>query len=119
MVGCRASPPLAYAFLAVRLAVVFFAVVLRALVLAGAFFAVVFLAAVLRVGVDFVAPARPVARDAALPATLAAALGSFFAPLTTSLNPWPALNFGTDVFLIFTVSPVRGLRPVRAGRATF
>ena len=48
-----------------------------------------------------------------------AAFGSFLAPLTTSLKLWPALNFGTEVFLIFTAAPVRGLRPVRAGRATF
>ncbi len=52
-------------------------------------------------------------------ATETAALGSFLAPLTTSLKPWPALNFGTVVFLIFTAAPVRGLRPTRAGRATF
>ena len=49
----------------------------------------------------------------------AAAFGSFLAPLTTSLKLWPGLNFGTEVFLIFTAAPVRGLRPVRAGRTTF
>ena len=72
--------------------------------------AVVFLAAVF-----FAGAAVPVAERAAEAATF----GSFFAPLTTSLKLWPALNFGTDVFLIFTAAPVRGLRPVRAGRATF
>lgn len=49
---------------------------------------------------------------------LAADLPSFFVPLTTSLKCCPALNFGTAVFLIFTDAPVRGLRPVRAGRVT-
>jgi hypothetical protein len=48
-----------------------------------------------------------------------ATLGSFFAPLTTSLNVVPARNAGTVVFLTFTVSPVRGLRAVRAARARF
>ena len=57
----------------------------------------------------------PLAERAAVTATF----GSFLAPLTTSLKLWPALNFGTDVFLILTAAPVRGLRPVRAGRATF
>ena len=60
-------------------------------------------------------PVVPAARRAAV----TAAFGSFLAPLTTSLKLWPALNFGTVVFLIFTAAPVRGLRPVRAGRATF
>jgi hypothetical protein len=87
------------AFLAGALAAVFFAVVLAAV-----FFAVVFFAVVV-----------PVADLA----TETAAFGSFLAPLTTSLKPWPGRNFGTVVFLIFTAAPVRGLRPVRAGRATF
>jgi hypothetical protein len=104
------------------LAVVFFAAVFLAVVflapdfaddLAEVFLAVVFLAVVLLA--VFLAGAVPVPERAAE----AAAFGSFLAPLTTSLKLWPGLNFGTDVFLIFTVSPVRGLRPVRAGRATF
>src|SRR3712207_8196647 len=36
-----------------------------------------------------------------------------------SLNPAPARNVGTDVFLTFTASPVRGLRAVRAPRTRF
>ena len=48
-----------------------------------------------------------------------AALGStsFLAPDTTPLNSAPGRNFGSLVALIFTVSPVRGLRPRRALRA--
>src|SRR5690242_14703030 len=49
----------------------------------------------------------------------AAAFGSFFAPLTTSLNVVPARKAGTVVFLTLTVSPVRGLRAVRAALARF
>lgn len=94
--------------------------------LAGADFAVLFFAVDLLAD-DFAAPvaffAAPAADRVVVPdadrAAEAAAFGSFLAPLTTSLNPWPALNFGTEVFLILTDSPVRGLRPVRAGRATF
>ena len=41
-------------------------------------------------------------------------------PLATiSLKPAPARNAGTDVFLTFTASPVRGLRAVRAPRTRF
>lgn len=45
--------------------------------------------------------------------------GSFFAPLTTSRNAVPGLNFGTDVFFSRTVAPVAGLRAVRAGFSRF
>ena len=77
--------------------------------LAVLFFAVLFVA---------VLP-EAVLLDAAVLAAEAVAFGSFFAPDTTSLKLWPALNFGTEVFLMRTVAPVLGLRPVRAGRATF
>ena|GEM_PF-5751204 len=46
-------------------------------------------------------------------------LGSFFAPLMTSLKCVPARNAGTLVFFTRTASPVRGLRAVRAARARF
>lgn len=42
-----------------------------------------------------------------------------FASETTLLNDEPARKRGTEVFLILTFSPVRGLRPVRAPRAAF
>lgn len=78
----------------------------------------------------FAAPAAPSAAlaaaravDRAAPVADRAALdcnfGSFFAPLTTSLKLAPGLNFGTDVFFNFTVAPVAGLRPVRAGLSRF
>ncbi len=70
------------------------------------FFAAVFLVAVVAV------PA--LARPPALPA-----LGSDRGLAVTCLNAVPGLNFGTAVFRIRTVSPVRGLRPVRAARAIF
>jgi len=35
------------------------------------------------------------------------------------LNAVPGRNLGIEVFLIFTVSPVRGLRPTRALRTVF
>ena len=41
---------------------------------------------------------------------------SFFSPLTTFFRSAPALNAGTVVFFTLTVSPVRGLRAVRAPR---
>ena len=44
---------------------------------------------------------------------------AFFLPETIALNSAPARNFGTEVALIFTVAPVCGLRPVRAGRSFF
>src|SRR5690606_8843068 len=37
--------------------------------------------------------------------------------LTASFRALPGRNFGTLAFLILIVSPVRGLRPVRAARA--
>src|SRR6185295_12869695 len=91
----------------------FFAVVLRA----GAFFAAAFLAGaffavVLRAGAFFAA------------AFLA---GAFFAvvffagPLpdtTASLNALSGVIFATRFALIFTGSPVAGLRPIRAARST-
>lgn len=135
-----------YAFLAARFVVlaapvVFLAAVLPVVVfLAVVFAAVDFLAALvffapaLFVAADvfavvdvFLAEAfvavRPVAvSDTALVAFLAApaaALGSFFAPLTKLLKSEPGRNFGTDVFFTRTRSPVAGLRAVRAGRSTF
>ena len=42
---------------------------------------------------------------------------SFLAPDTTPLNSAPGRNLGSLVALIFTASPVRGLRPMRALRA--
>ena len=103
--------------------------------LAGAaFFAavVVFLAAAVLVvaaarlaGAAFlaVAPAAALAAVVAVPAAArapaTAALGSFLGLATTSLKPAPARNFGTLVLRMRTVSPVRGLRPVRAARADF
>ena len=47
----------------------------------------------------------------------AAGSTSFLAPETTPLNSAPGRNFGSFVALIFTASPVRGLRPIRALRA--
>jgi hypothetical protein len=47
------------------------------------------------------------------------ALGSFLAPLTTSLNVVPARKAGTLVFFTRTVSPVRGFLAVRAARVRF
>lgn len=72
---------------------------------------------------DFVAGDRPLVAFAPVPdvdfAVAAATLGSFFAPLTTSLNPVPARNAGTAVAFTFTAAPVAGLRAVRALRARF
>ena len=68
--------------------------------LAGAFLAGAFLAAAFLAGaflaVGLAAPAR--------------------APATMALNSAPGRNLGNLVALIFTASPVRGLRPVRAAR---
>ena len=96
------------AFLAVALAGVAFFVA----ALAGvAFLAVVFFAA---------APAAAATAADAVPAEARVAadpvLASFFWPETMSLKLVPARNFGMRVFLILTVSPVLGLRPVRAAR---
>jgi hypothetical protein len=127
----------------VALAVVFFAAVfLAAVVLAAVDFAAVDLAAVLRVAfavvrlagadlapvffagafaaVALAAVARVVVDFAGVDfaAALAGAIfGSFFDPFTTFLNSWPARNAGTEVFLTRTLSPVAGLRAVRAARS--
>ena len=45
--------------------------------------------------------------------------GSFLAPETTFFRSAPALNFGTDFFLVFTRAPVCGLRTQRALRTAF
>ena len=63
--------------------------------------------------------ARLVAVPAAARVPARAALGSLRGLATTSLKALPARNRGTCVLLIFTASPVRGLRPVRAARAAF
>ena len=47
------------------------------------------------------------------------AFASFLVPVTTSLKPCPALNAGVNDFFTLTVSPVRGLRAVRAFRMRF
>lgn len=76
-------------------------------------FAAVDFAAVDLVAADLLAEAVDVAFFAV------EALGSFLLPLTTSLKFVPARKAGTLVFLTFTLSPVRGLRAVRAARARF
>src|SRR5450631_992761 len=89
----------------------FTAVFLAATFLAGtAFFTVAFFTAVLLEAALVVAEAR---------APAAELLGSCLGSATTARNCVPALNFGTAVFLILTLAPVRGLRPIRAARATF
>jgi hypothetical protein len=123
---------LVVALLAVLLAVLVVALLADLLAvleaaLAGADFAgaalAVFVADAARFAAVLVAPAAALAALVAPPADArppaAAALGSWRGSATTFLNAVPALNFGTVVFLIFTVSPVRGFRPVRAPRATF
>src|SRR5450631_1415899 len=92
-------------------AVFFTALFLAATFLAGtAFFTVAFFTAVLLEAALVVAEAR---------APAAELLGSCLGSATTARNCVPALNFGTAVFLILTLAPVRGLRPIRAARATF
>ncbi|OEJ21834.1 hypothetical protein AR457_41165 [Streptomyces agglomeratus] len=94
-------------------------------VFTGAFFAVAFLAAAVVTAVDSFAPVLVafLAVGEALPvrlpfgAFLTAVLpprGSFFEPLTRSLKLWPGRNFGTEVSLTKTGSPVWGLRAYRA-----
>jgi len=98
---------------------------------AGAFFVV---EAVLVVVVVVVAPlddallrdepgvaaaARPFTVLAGEVAAAAVSFGSFFAPEITFLRSAPGVNFGTAFFLVFTGSPVRGLRTVRAARTRF
>ena len=71
--------------------------------MAGAFLAGAFLAGAFFAGAAFLAGAD--------------LLTIFLAPETTALNSVPGRNLGSLVALIFTVSPVRGLRPRRALRA--
>ena len=121
---------------AVDLAAVDFAVELR---LAGAFAAVLVAAVLLvvdvpvaffaadvvfavagRVVVDFVAAAVEAALlVAAAFVVVVVALGSFSSPDTYFFSCAPARNLGTAVFLARLRSPVRGLRTMREGRATF
>ncbi len=107
-------------FLAVDRFAVFFAGDRFAVFLAVDFFAVflaAFLAAFLAVFLAVDAVALEVVFFAGLAA--AATVGSFLSPDTTALSSAPARNFGTDVFLACTRSPVRGLRTIRAGRLVF
>jgi prolipoprotein diacylglyceryltransferase len=80
---------------------------------AGAFLATV-LVAVACAGAAFFAGAALVAVAAGFGVV---SLGNFFAPETTALSSAPARNFGTTVFLARLVSPVRGLRTIRAPRS--
>src|ERR1035437_7949484 len=88
---------------------------------AAAFFTVAFLAGAAFFTVAFftagLLDAALVLAEARAPA--AEVLGSFFGSATTSRNCVPALNFGTAVFLILTLAPVRGLRPILAARSAF
>ncbi|CCH80498.1 membrane hypothetical protein [Nostocoides japonicum T1-X7] len=103
--------------------VVFFAAALAGAALAGAALAVVFFAAVVDFAVVVFFAAAFVAVAVADPAgarpIVEAVLGSLRGSATTILKDVPALNRGTEVFLMRTFSPVRGLRPVRAARAAF
>lgn len=108
---------------AVRLVEVFLAGAVSA-VLAGVFFAgarVALLAGafadVFFAGAAFLA-AVPVTLDLEVTAPLLL-LGKVLGEETNALKAVPGLNFGTDVFLMRTVWPVRGFRPVRAARAAF
>ena len=67
--------------------------------------------------VDFLAAGLLAFLAAGLLTLLVAGSTSFLAPETTPLNSAPGRNFGSLVALIFTASPVRGLRPIRALRA--
>ena len=91
------------------------AVFLAAATLTGAAFFTAALA-----GAAFLATPWPA--EARVPAAARAPAGVVFGSVrgsaTLVLNAVPALNFGTTVFLILTLSPVRGLRPIRAARAT-
>src|SRR5580765_8664276 len=118
------------AFLATRLAGAFVAAAFAGAALAGAALAGAFFAATLAgaalAGATFFAGAALVAAAATLVTVPAAArpparavFGSLRGSATTSLNEVPALKRGTEVFLMRTLSPVRGLRPVRAARAAF
>lgn len=123
------------AFLAVDLVAVFLAgadflaAVLVVDFLAAVVFAAVFLAgadffAAALAGVDFLAAvvflvAAPAAFFAVPVAAERVSFGSFFAPETTALSSAPGLNFGTAVFFALMLSPVRGLRTMRAGRIRF
>ena len=94
------------AFVAAAFVVVFFAAALAGAALVAVFFAVVLVAGAAATEV----PAE--AREAA-----DSVFDSFLAPDTTSLKFVPERNLGTRVFLILTVAPVFGLRPVRAARS--
>src|SRR5215207_3678138 len=112
--GQRAAARFAGAFLAgAFLAGAFLATVLVAAALAGAFLAAVLVAAALA-GVAFLAGAAALVAVACLGVV---SFGSFFAPETTAFSSAPARNFGTTVFLARLVSPVRGLRTIRAPRS--
>ena len=84
-------------------------------------------AAVLTAGFAAALAAEPVligvtvagARPAAIRTSDTSARGSFFGFAVTSLKKVLGLKRGTDVLRILTLSPVRGLRPTRAFRATF
>ncbi len=95
--------------------VVFFAALL---VFAGAFFAVVFFVDE-PVALPAAAFVAATAAAGALAALATVSFGSFFAPEMTFLRSWPAVNFGTAVFLAFMRSPVRGFRTQRASRMRF
>src|SRR6185436_7934118 len=107
------------AFLATVLAGAFLATVLAGAFLATVLVAVALLAAVLvaaaLAGAAFFAGAAALVAVAAGFGTTS--FGSFFAPETTAFSSAPARNFGTTVFLARLVSPVRGLRTMRAPRS--
>jgi hypothetical protein len=64
---------------------------------------------------DFCA-ASAALRAASMERCAAGSLSSFLAPETIALRSAPGVNFGTDFFFARIVSPVRGLRTVRALR---
>jgi hypothetical protein len=63
------------------------------------------------------APAEPAVDLVAARAVVT--LGRVRGSETNPLKTVPGRNRGTEVFLIFTLSPVRGLRPTRGPRTTF
>lgn len=100
--------------------VAFFAAAVARFAVATAFVAVAFRAAVVFVAaVALLAVAVFLAVAVLVAVAVFFTAGSFFLPLTTSLKDWPGRNAGTEVFLSFTGSPVRGLRAVRAARGRF
>ncbi len=104
----------------VFLVVVFFAVdFLAVLFFAVDFFAgVAFAVALLVVFLAAAAVLRTVGWAVDVAASMVS-FGSFLAPETTAFRSAPALNFGTEVFLAWIRSPVRGLRTMRACRTRF